>query len=58
MFNSVFGLEEVLLLSLIFILLRWVWINVSGGSILSYLLLGWTISSIVPIFVTSEALNF
>jgi hypothetical protein len=35
-----FFLEEVLFLSLIFILLRWIWINVSGRSILSSLLPG------------------
>jgi hypothetical protein len=35
MLNLAFGLEEVILVSLVFILLRWVWINVNGGSILS-----------------------
>jgi hypothetical protein len=51
-------LEEVFFLSLLFTLLRWIWINVSSGSILSSLLPGWTVSCNVSILVTSKALNF
>jgi hypothetical protein len=57
MLNLAFGLEEVILISHVFILLRWVWINVSGRSILSSFLSGGTISRKVSILVTSEALD-